>query len=72
MDIDYDASSTDLRNALRDLDPIPYHGGVEVSKVDLPYEVMWRVTFAGDEVGGDVEAMQCHDYNMFLEGWLYL
>jgi len=69
VDISYNASSTEVYNALRQLDPIPYTNGVEVSRVPLAnHENMWRITFIANEVGGNVESMQCYDHDMRLYG----
>lgn len=48
-----------LQEALESLDPIGYMGvNVTSAGLSAQYEKMWRVSFVGPTVEGDVEAMQ--------------
>jgi len=69
VDLSYNASASEMQTALQQLDPIPFADGVQVSRVPgLPYEAMWAVTFTSPEVGGNVESLNCFDYDDRLEG----
>ena len=71
VDIGYNASAAEVAAALGQLDPIPFSGGVAVSRVPgLAHEAMWRVTFAAPEVGGNVESLTCppHDDRLYGNG----
>ena len=68
-DISFNASADEVQFALRELDPIPYDGGVVVTRESgTGAESMWRVTFVMDEVGGNVESLRCLAHDMRLLG----
>ena len=53
-DTHHNASAAEVAGA-RQLDSIPYDGGVVVTRVGgVGYEAMWRVMFAAPSGGGDV------------------
>ncbi|CAM9800578.1 unnamed protein product [Ectocarpus sp. 6 AP-2014] len=67
--ISYNAGAADIQAELEALDPIGYLGvNVTSAGLSAQYEKMWRVSFVGSTVEGDVEAMQALDYNTALTG----
>jgi hypothetical protein len=65
-DVSYNATAADLEAALEQLDPIPYHGGVQVTKVHVGFESMWRVTFVAPEVNPNFLHARTHSRSFYF------